>query len=735
MKKAVLKYIDSLKTQWAARRKNQRVNVKQHDVTDCGAACIASIAAHYDLDLPIARIRQFASTDTKGTNVLGLIEASTKIGFTAKGVKGSYENLFNIPLPVIAHVVQNNLAHYVVIYKIGESVIEVMDPFYGEMQELSHDEFRQKWTGVMILMLPGEDFTTGEQKVSLEKRFMFLLRPHRAVLLQVLLGAIFYTLLGLSTSIFIQKIVDNVLPEGNTNLLNLMGTVMVMIILLQIFINHAKTLLTIKTGQQIDARLILGYYKHLLKLPQQFFDTMRVGEIISRMNDAVKIRAFINEVLIGFAVNVFILIFSFVLMFTYYWKLALIMLIVVPLYALIYYFSNKVHKVTQRRMMEKSAELESQLVESVNSVGTIKRFGLEDFANLKTEMRFVNLLRTIYTSGTNSLWIGNASSFVSSLFAVILLWAGAAFVIKNLITPGELLSFYAIIGYFTGPVVSLIGMNKVVQDARIAADRLFEIMDLERESSENKAPLSLDMLGDIHFKNVKFRYGSRVTVFEDFSMHVPKGKITAIVGESGSGKTTLLSLLQNIYPLQSGSILIGDYDIKYITNESLRRVVGVVPQDVHLFAGNVIENIAVGDMEPDMKRIIRICGDIHIMDFIEALPNGFETYLGENATNLSGGQRQRLAIARALYRNPEILILDEATSSLDSASEAHVQHTISLLKEQGKTIILIAHRLSTVVSADKIAVLNKGKLIEEGTHHQLIERNGAYAEMWGKQYH
>jgi len=735
MKKAVTQFIDSLKKQWAERKKNQRVNVKQHDVTDCGAACIASIAAHYDLNLPIARIRQFASTDIKGTNVLGLIEASTKIGFTAKGVKGSYENLFNIPLPVIAHVVQNNLAHYVVIYKIRETVIEVMDPFYGEMQELSHDEFRQKWTGVLILMLPGEDFTTGKQKVSLEKRFLFLLRPHRSVLLQVLLGAIFYTLLGLSTSIFIQKIVDNVLPEGNTNLLNLMGMVMVMIILLQIFINHAKTLLTIKTGQQIDARLILGYYKHLLKLPQQFFDTMRVGEIISRMNDAVKIRAFINDVLIGFAVNIFVLIFSFVLMFTYYWKLALIMLIVVPLYAVIYYFSNKVHKITQRKLMEKSAELETQLVESVNSVSTIKRFGLEDFANLKTEMRFVNLLRTIYTSGTNSLWIGNASGFVSSLFAIILLWAGAGFVIKNLITPGELLSFYAIIGYFTGPVISLIGMNKVMQDARIAADRLFEIMDLERENSENKAPLSLDMLGHIHFKNVKFRYGSRVTVFEDFSLQVPKGKITAIVGESGSGKTTLLSLLQNIYPIQSGSILIGDYDIKYITNESLRRVVGVVPQDVHLFAGNVIENIAVGDMEPDMKRIIRICGDIRIMDFIEALPNGFETYLGENATNLSGGQRQRLAIARALYRNPEILILDEATSSLDSAAEEHVHRTISLLREQGKTIILIAHRLSTVVSADKIAVLHQGRLIEEGTHHELMEINGAYAEMWGKQYH
>ncbi|MET1055898.1 MAG: peptidase domain-containing ABC transporter [Pedobacter sp.] len=716
------------------KKNTKRTNVKQHDVTDCGAACIASIAAYYNLDLPIARIRQMASTDTKGTNILGLIEASARIGFTAKGVRATYENLPNIPHPVIAHVNQNNMAHYVVIYKITSSHLEIMDPAYGERQKIRPDEFKKKWTGILVLLLPGDDFSAGNEKISIEQRFFYLLKPHRSVLLQVLAGSVFYTILGLSSSIFLQKIVDNVLPDGNINLLNLMGTIMIGIILLQIFINHAKTVLTIKTGQQIDARLILGYYKHLLKLPQQFFDTMRVGEIISRMNDAVKIRAFINDVLVGFAVNVFIIFFSFALMFTYYWKLALIMLIVVPLYALVYYFSNRLNKHTQRKLMEKTAELENQLVESVTAVSTIKRFGLEEFTNLKTEIRFVNLLRTIYTSGMNSLWLGNAGGFISSLFSVILLWTGATFVVANMITAGELLSFYAIIGYFTGPVVSLIGMNKVLQDARIAADRLFEIMDLERETTENKTDLTVDMLGDILFKNVGFRYGTRVTVFEDFSLQIPRGKITAIVGESGSGKTTLLSLLQNIYSLQSGSIQIGDFDIKYITNSSLRRIVGVVPQDVHLFAGNVIDNIALGDLEPDMKKIIRICGEINILEFIEKLPNGFETWLGENAGNLSGGQRQRLAIARALYREPEILILDEATSSLDSTAEEYIYKTIAYLRGKGKTIILIAHRLSTVVNADQICVLNNGKLIEEGTHPELLRRNSSYAAMWQKQF-
>lgn len=713
----------------------KRIKIRQHDLTDCGAACMASVAAYHHLELPIARIRQYASTDKKGTNILGLVEAANKLGFSAKAVKGPYECLEEIPKPAIAHViVQEKLHHYVVIYEVAKDTVTYMDPADGQLHVSPHDVFRKIWTGILLLLAPGETFETGNEKVSVITRFAYLLKPHKSTLIQIIFGAIVFTLLGLSTSIFLQKIIDNVLPDRNANLLNLMGVVMIVLLVLQLFINYSKTILTIKTGQQIDARLILGYYKHLLTLPQQFFDNMRVGEIISRMNDAVKIRVFINDVLITLAVNFFIVIFSFTLMFTYYWKLALIMLAIVPFYALIYFFSNKVNKRTQRKLMETSAELESQLVESVNSVGTIKRFGIETFANLKTETRFIKMLQSIYRSAINGLWIGNSSSLITNLFTIILLWAGTSFVLKNLITPGELLSFYAIIGYFTGPVSSLIGMNKTLQDAMIAADRLFEIMDLERESLENKTALTPDMIGDINFKDVHFRYGSRVNVFEGLNLHIPNGRITAIVGESGSGKTTLLSLLQNIYPLQSGNILIGDYDIRYLSQESLRQHVSVIPQQIDLFAGSVTENIALGEFEPDIRKMIRICQELDILSFIEKLPNGFNTYLGENGASLSGGQRQRIAIARALYKEPSILIMDEATSALDSRSEKFIQQTISGLRGQQKTIILIAHRLSTVMLADKIVVMQQGKVVEEGTHDELLQLGEHYFTMWEQQF-
>lgn len=562
---------------------------------------------------------------------------------------------------------------------------------------------------------------------------MFLLKPHRSILTQALFGAIIYTILGLSTSIYIQKITDFVIVDGNTNLLNLLSVAMVVILLLQIFIGVGKSIFMLKTGQKIDAQLILGYYKHLLKLPQTFFDTMRVGEIISRVNDAVKIRAFINDVSITLIVNLFIVGFSFCLMFIYSWKLALIMLLVIPLYAAIYFITNKLNKKRERKVMESSAELESQLVESLNSVKTIKQFGMEEFANIKTETRFIGLLHTVYKSGINQLFSTNSSEFLNRIFVIILLWVGSYFVINRHLTPGELLSFYALIGYFTGPAASLVGMNKTIQNALIAADRLFELMDLEREEDEYKIELENKLLGDIIFENVWFSYGTRVDVFEDFNLTLKHGKINAIIGESGSGKTTIAALLQNLYPIKKGRILIGDYNTMYFSNTSLRKKIGTVPQQLNLFAGNVIENIALGQFEPDMHRIYKICTQLGMVQFIEQLPNGFQTYLGENGATLSGGQKQRLAIARALYQDPEILILDEATSSLDSESEHFVQEAIKTLKNQDKTIIVIAHRLSTVVNADSIIVLEKGKVIEQGNHDYLFSIEGKYYKMWQKQ--
>ncbi|WP_223560338.1 peptidase domain-containing ABC transporter [Chryseobacterium lathyri] len=712
----------------------KNILIKQHDIKDCGAACLASVAAYYGLKMPIAKIRQICHTDTRGTNVLGLVQGLEQMGFNAKGVKGGIDALPDLPLPAIAHIIVNGqMHHYVVIYKVIKDKITVMDPARGKLEDYKIGEFSKVWTGVLILLEPNEYFEQRDEKTSLYKRFWNLVQPHRSILIQALLGALVYTILGLSTSIYIEKITDYVLIDGNKRLLNLLSVGMIVILLFQIFIGAMKSVLVLQTGQKMDKHLILGYYKHLLKLPQRFFDTMKVGEIISRVNDAVKIRTFINDVSIQIFVNIFIIIFSFALMFTYYWKLALITALVIPFYFLVYWITNKLNKKVERQLMEESAELESHLVESITSVKTIKQFGVETFANNKTDNAFSKLLKTIYSSVMNALFSGNSSEFLSRIFTIVLLWAGSGYVIDRVITPGELLSFYALIGYFTNPVSQLIGMNKTIQNALIAADRLFEIMDLEREENTDKLELTKENIGDIEFKEVSFSYGSRTEVFTNFNCLIKKGETTAIVGESGSGKTTLASLIQNLYSLKTGKIMIGDYDINYISNYSLRNLASVVPQQIDLFSGNVIENIALGEDFPDIQRILNITKNLGILGFVEKLPNGFQTYLGENGALLSGGQKQRIAIARALYKNPEILILDEATSSLDTESELVIQNTLQEFRNQGKTMIVIAHRLSTIVNADTILVMKEGQIIEQGSHLELLNTDSVYKSMWEKQ--
>ncbi len=716
------------------------IKIKQHDIKDCGAACLASIGNHYKVNLPIARIRQYANTDKRGTNVLGITEAADKMGFTAKGVKGGLDAIDKIPLPAIAHVVvKEQLHHYVVVYKVEKSKVEsqskitAMDPAFGKMESYTYDEFQKIWSGVLILFAPNDDFKTYNEKTSPLQRFWNLVQPHKIILIQALVGAILFTVLGLAMSIYIQKITDYVLVEGNRNLLNLLSFSMIAIIILQAYIGSKKSIFVMKTGQLIDAKLILGYYKHLLHLPQRFFDTMQVGEITSRIGDAVKIRSFINEVAIEMIVNIFIVIFSFTLMFTYYWKLAMVILLVIPFYALIYYLLNKFNKKVERTIMENAAELQTQLVESITHVRTVKEFGIEEFSNLKTENKFVKLLFTGYKSGLNSLFAGTSTQFLASIFTVILMWIGSGYVIDRAITPGELFSFYALISYFTSPVASLIGMNKTAQNALIAADRLFEIMDLEREETENKVALLKENIGDIKFENVSFRYGSRTEVFKNFNAVFKKNETTAIVGESGSGKTTLISLLQNLYPINDGKIYIGDHDAQFIHYQSLRNVIGVIPQQLNLFSGTIIENIALGDSFPNIQRILDLSKQLAITEFVEKLPNGFETQIGENGAMLSGGQKQRIAIARALYKNPEILLMDEATSSLDTNSEKVVKDVIDNFKSQGKTVIVIAHRLSTIANADTILVMENGTVVEKGNHDSLLKEKGKYLDLWQKQ--
>ncbi|BFG71381.1 peptidase domain-containing ABC transporter [Sediminibacterium sp. KACHI17] len=707
------------------------VCVKQRDVTDCGAACLVSIAASYGTNFSVSKVRQTAGTDKCGTSMLGMVEAATKMGFNAKAVRAGIEVIRQIPLPSIAHVLlENGLQHFVVLYSIKREQLVYMDPATGTLVKSRHSDFSKIWTGVLLLLEPSGSILIAHKTKSTKKRIYDLLTANGSLLLQGFIGALVYTLLGLSLSIYIQKLVDTILVDGDLGLLNLVSIMMIFLLCIQQYTGTFKTLLGLQVGQRMDATLISHYLRHLLKLPQFFFDTMRKGEVLSRINDAVMIRNFVSDTVMQIVVNLLILICSFLVMFLYSIKLALMMLLLLPIYGILYYLSNKINRYWQRKLMEKGATMETELVGTLQASTTIKRFGLEEVMIEKNESGLIALLRTVYDTGIRNIALSSVAEFVTRFFTLLILWIGSILVIEKALTPGTLLSFYSIIGYFTGPVLVLIGTTKSFQEAMIAADRLFEIMELEPEeaSQVGRLPQSFNE-GDIVFDQVGFRYGSRQTVFNELSFQITVGSCIGIAGESGSGKSTLLHLLLRLYPIQKGHIYIGGVDINDISLPVLREKIAVVPQDTDILSGTVLENICL-NKNIVIDDVIQLCQQVGLDDFIRSLPEGYHTVLQEQGSDLSGGQKQKIGIVRALYRRPSVLLLDEATASLDTISESAVQECLQYYRRRGVTIMIVAHRLTTLQFCDEILVLQDGKLIERGSHDELIQQLGLYATMW-----
>jgi ABC-type bacteriocin/lantibiotic exporter with double-glycine peptidase domain len=683
---------------------------RQHDHTDCGATAFAYVCAHHRMRLPLAELRRQLGTTRTGTSAASLVQAARQLGFTARGVKGPVEALSTVPLPAIAHcLIDEKSMHYVVLVQWHAKYARVMDPAVGKVERWTHERFNSVWTGVLILLAPGADFKPGDRMVSPWRRLWALLQPHRSVLLQTLVGAVLTTILGLGMAVYVQKIVDHVIPDGNRQLLNLLAVTMLVVLALKLVMGWCQSLLSLRTAQKIDASLILAYYRHLMRLPQPFFDAMRVGEITSRVADALKIRNFLNSSLQALVLNPLIVLFSLSATFFWSWKLALLSLALLPANAGIYWVVNRLNREYQRRLMECAADFDAQLVESLAAQPALRRFRLEEHAALWTETRLVRLLRTAWAASIGGLGSNTAATLVTQIYLIGLLWLGSSLVLDAGLTPGQLMSCYTLAGYLTGPIAALIGLNASIQEALIATDRLFELLDLELEKDQGTIEFTPAHAGDICFQGVRFKHAGRTATLADISCVMPAGRITALVGQSGCGKSTVLALLQRLYEPEGGQIFIGDHEIRYYTLESLRRGLAVVPQQTHLLSGTVLENLAPGDYRPDMARLLKLCREIGVLDFIEGLPQGFFTHMSENGANLSGGQRQRFALVRALYVDAPILLLDEPSSALDAGAELTLLRTLTRLRDERRTIVIAAHSPAILQIADEIVTLVDGK--------------------------
>ncbi len=603
------------------------------------------IAARHKKRISIARFRELAGTDRRGTNLAGLSAAAEQVGFRPHAVRATADALEQVPLPAIAHF--HN--HYVVVYKITKRSVIVGDPAAG-LRKLSRQEFLKQWTGVLLLLIPTPRLGDIIKSKSSFSRLHSLLLPHYHLFLDALLAAVLMTVLGLTSSFFIQALVDVVFILGRKPTLNWLGLGMLFVTLARAGFQALRSYLLAHLSQRIDAETVLGYHRHLLGLPLSFFSSRRTGEILSRMNDAIKIRVAVSATTLSVIVDSFLVVTTAAVMMWLNWELTLRSLQLVPALAGSVWLLNQPMKRYQRAAMEKAAECEALMVETVGAIHEIKTFRAEPRVQIKTEARFAEMQEALF----NSQILGVLSTTVSSLMVGIstlgLLWFGGHQVLAGALSVGQLMALHTMLGMILGPIERLANANQSIQDAVIAADRLGEVLELSSESARQRlCALDRPLQGAIEFQNVSVRYGSRLPVFEGLDIRIAAGECVGIIGESGCGKTSLVGLLARLLEPASGRVLIDGVDVRDYTLECLRRDIAFVPQEIVLFNGSIADNIRLGCPAASAADIRAAARAARVDEFVSRLPDGYDTVVGERGLSLSGGERQRVAIARASW--------------------------------------------------------------------------------------
>jgi ATP-binding cassette subfamily B protein len=708
-----------------ARRIRRFPHVRQLDAMDCGAAALAMVCRHYGRAVSLARIRQLCFTSTDGTSLRALCRAATELGLAARPVKASPRNLPQMPLPAIVHWEGN---HWVVVYDVADGHVRIADPALG-LRRLPRADFERRWSGYTALFDYTEAFTRAPVEAPSAAWLWPFVRPFRSVITRAIGLAVVASALQMLLPVFTQVIVDRVLVEQDVGLLDMVVLAMLSALVFMTVAVVVQRYLLSFTAVRIDSATLDYLTRTLLALPMAYFSSRRTGDIQRRLAGLRQVREFMVQSAVAGITSVVQLAAALALMLAYSPRLAGVFLITVPLYLGLMRFSSKRLRPIFDDLEEGFGRYASHQIDAIRGIETVKAMGAEVAFRELMLNQFHRIARRQFRADFTVMVYEGAVGMVTFLTTALFLWVGARQVLDGQLTIGALVAFNALVALGNGPIVTLLSLWDNLQLATVLLGRLDDVFQQEPEQGRDRARLTpvRTLEGRISLRGVGFRYGGPESppILDAVTLDVPPGRMVAIVGRSGSGKTTLVKCLAGLLEPTDGTILYDGIDLKALNYRDLRRQIGFVLQENHLFDDSIARNIAFGEDEPDMDRVIWASRVANAHEFVERLPLGYDTRVGESGLAISGGQRQRIAIARAVYHQPPVLILDEATSSLDTESERAVKENIDRLLE-GRTSFVIAHRLSTVRDADVIIVLEKGRLVEQGNHDDLMKRQGLY---------
>jgi len=713
----------------------KRTFVPQIDARDCGVAALASIAKFYGSDFSLAHLRELAKTNKEGTTALGIVKAADEMGFETRPVQAD-KTLFDmsdVPYPFIVHVnKEGKLQHYYVVYQTKKDHLIIGDPDPSvKITKMSKERFFSEWTGVAIFLAPKPSYQPHKDKKNGLLSFLPLIFKQKSLIAYIVLSSLLVTIINISGSYYLQGILDEYIPNQMKSTLGIISVGLVITYILQQVMSFSRDYLLTVLSQRLSIDVILSYIRHIFELPMSFFATRRTGEIISRFTDANSIIDALASTILSLFLDVSILIIVGGVLLAQNPNLFLLSLLSIPIYMFIIFSFMKPFEKMNHDVMQSNSMVSSAIIEDINGIETIKSLTSEENRYQNIDSEFVDYLEKSFKLSKYSILQTNLKQGTKLVLNILILWFGAQLVMSSKISIGQLITFNTLLSYFTTPMENIINLQTKLQSAKVANNRLNEVYLVESEFQVQETPVHSNFLmGDIEFDDLSYKYGFGRDTLTDINLTIKQGDKVSLVGVSGSGKTTLAKMIVNFFDPYKGHITINHQDIKNIDKKVLRRHINYLPQQAYIFNGSILENLTLGGNNMiSQEDILKACELAEIRQDIERMPMGYQTQLSDGS-GLSGGQKQRIALARALLTKSPVLILDEATSGLDVLTEKKVIDNLMSLTD--KTILFVAHRLSIAERTNSVIVLDQGKIIEVGSHQELMKAQGFYHHLFNK---